>query len=151
MDDEGHEEELATALRRAGHRLTGPRRAVWAALAAPAAAGDHDVHLSVDAVIERTQRHGDGVDRATAYRVLALLEELGLVRSSQLDVNGPLRYEPAHPDEHFHLRCTVCGVVDHHVGSLVATVREHLDAGHGFTPDSIDLTVQGRCARCRTA
>ena len=149
MDAEPHEQELVGALRRAGHRLTGPRRAVWAALAGPSATGD-DVHLSVDAVVERTQQHGDGVDRATAYRVLALLEELGLVRSSQLDANGPLRYEPAHPDEHFHLRCTVCGVVDHHVGSLVATVREHLDAGHGFATDSIELTVHGRCARCRT-
>ena len=149
MDAERHEDELVTALRRAGHRLTGPRRAVWAALAVPA--GADDVHLSVDAVVERTQQHGDGVDRATVYRVLALLEDLGLVRSSQLDANGPLRYELAHPDEHFHLRCTVCGVVDHHVGPLVATVREHLDAGHGFATDSIDLTVHGRCARCRTA
>ena len=141
------ERALAAALRDAGHRLTGPRRAVWAALADEDAAG---AHLSVDEIVDGTQRQGSGVDRATAYRVLALLEELGLVRASQLDAGGPVRWERAHPDEHFHLRCTTCGTVDHHVGSLVATVREHLDDGHGFRAETVELTVHGRCARCRT-
>ena len=150
MDAQPHDEHtLAAALRDAGHRLTGPRRAVWSALAQ-----DHttvDAHLSVDEVVERTQRDDTGVDRATAYRVLALLEELGLVRASQLDAGGPVRWERAHPDEHFHLRCTACGTVDHHVGTLVATVREHLDDGHGFRAETVELTVHGRCARCRRA
>ena len=143
MDAQQHDEhELAAALRDAGHRLTGPRRAVWSVL-------DDDRHLTVDEVVDRTQQDGAGVDRATAYRALALLEELGLVRASQLDAGGPVRWERAHPDEHFHLRCTLCGTVDHHVGTLVATVREHLDDGHGFRADTIELTVHGRCARCR--
>lgn len=150
MEADGHEGTLVTALRDAGHRLTGPRRAVWAALADGADGHDgDDAHLSVDEVVERTQTRGEGVDRATAYRVLALLEELGLVRSSQLAAGGPVRWELAHPDEHFHLRCTRCGSIDHHVGTLVATVRQHLDAGHGFTADTVELTVHGRCARCR--
>jgi Fur family ferric uptake transcriptional regulator len=90
------------------------------------------------------------VDRATAYRVLALFEELGLVRATKLGSTGAVRWERAHPDEHFHLRCTSCGAVDHHVGTLVATVREHLSDGHGFAADSVELTVHGRCAACRT-
>ena len=150
MDAQPHDERpLTAALREAGHRLTGPRRAVWAALADGREHGTAGGHLSVDEVVERTQRDGASVDRATAYRVLALLEGLGLVRSSQLDAGGPVRWERAHPDEHFHLRCTVCGTVDHHVGTLVATVRAHLDDGHGFRAETVELTVHGRCARCR--
>ena len=148
-DVRSDERALVAALRGAGHRLTGPRRAVWSALS-----GDLHLtggHLSVDEVVERTQAGGGGVDRATAYRILALYEELGLVRASQLDAGGPVRWERAHPDEHFHLRCTRCGAVDHHVGTLVATVREHLDAGHGFLAETIDLAVHGRCASCRDA
>ena len=103
---------------------------------------------SVDEVVARTQSLGSGIDRATAYRVLALLEELGLVRASQLGSGDAVRWERAHPDEHFHLRCTRCGTVDHHVGTLVATVREHLDDGHGFRAETIELTVHGRCAAC---
>ena len=148
MDAALHDEhQLVATLRDAGHRLTDARRAVWAALASDDPHGDG--HLSVDEVVERTQAHGDGVDRATAYRVLGLLEELGLVRASQLDTGAPVQWERAHPDEHFHLRCSVCGDVEHHVGTLVATVREHLDAGHGFRADTVELTVHGRCARCR--
>jgi Fur family ferric uptake transcriptional regulator len=148
------ERALVAALRAAGHRLTGPRRAVWTVLThAPvphqAAAHGAGEHLSVDEVVDRTQALGSGVDRATAYRVLALYEELGLVRASQLDAGGPVRWERAHPDEHFHLRCTVCGKVDHHVGTLVATVREHLDDGHGFLAETVELAVHGRCAACR--
>jgi Fur family transcriptional regulator, ferric uptake regulator len=143
------EQLLAAGLRASGNRLTGPRRAVWAALGDSGRSAHDAVHLSVDEVVERTHAHGVGVDRATAYRALALLEELGLVRASQLDAGGPVRWERAHPDEHFHLRCTRCGLVDHHVGTLVATVREHLDVGHGFLVDAVELTVHGRCAACR--
>ena len=152
--DPQEERELTAALRVGGHRLTGPRRAVWAALAPHAQNMDGHVdghasaHLSVDEVVERTQALGSGIDRATAYRVLALLEELGLVRASQLGSGDAVRWERAHPDEHFHLRCTSCGMVDHHVGTLVATVREHLDDGHGFRAETIELTVHGRCAAC---
>ena len=152
--DPQEDRDLAAALRAGGHRLTGPRRAVWAALAPHAQNGDGHVdghasaHLSVDEVVERTQALGSGIDRATAYRVLALLEELGLVRASQLGSGDAVRWERAHPDEHFHLRCTRCGMVDHHVGTLVATVREHLDDGHGFRAETIELTVHGRCAAC---
>jgi Fe2+ or Zn2+ uptake regulation protein len=139
--------ELAVALRAGGHRLTAPRHAVWSALET----SEHDErgHLTVDEVVDRTHTLGVGVDRATAYRVLALLEELGLVRATKLGSTDAVRWERAHPDEHFHLRCTSCGAVDHHVGTLVATVREHLDAGHGFVADSVELTVHGRCAACR--
>jgi Fur family ferric uptake transcriptional regulator len=149
VDAEQDERTLAAALRDAGHRLTVARRAVWSALRTTEAHAADGPHLSVDEVVDRVTAAGEGVDRATAYRVLALLEELGLVRASQLDAGGPVRWERAHPDEHFHLRCTACGSVDHHVGTLVATVREHLDAGHGFRVDGVELTVHGRCARCR--
>jgi Fur family ferric uptake transcriptional regulator len=145
---------LEQALRSGGHRLTEPRQAVWTALAStglaePGPAGPEGGHLTVDEVVERTHAAGSGVDRATAYRVLALLEELGLVRATALGAGSAVHWERAHPDEHFHLRCTACGTVHHHVGTLVATVREHLDSGHGFAAESIELTVHGRCAACR--
>jgi Fur family ferric uptake transcriptional regulator len=147
----GEGRELGAVLRAGGHRLTEPRQAVWAALGT--ARNDADVaepgHLTVDEVVDRTHELGVGVDRATAYRVLALLEELGLVRATQLSSGDAVRWERAHPDEHFHLRCTSCGAVDHHVGTLVAAVREHLDDGHGFEVENIELTVHGRCAECR--
>jgi Fur family ferric uptake transcriptional regulator len=144
-----HDEQvLAATLRSGGHRLTEPRRAVWTALQDAAATSD-EAHLTVDEVTDRAHVLGFRLDRASAYRALSLLAELGLVRVSHLETGDAVRWEVAHPDEHFHLRCSSCGAVEHHVGTLVARIREHLDDGHGFEVGTVSLTVHGRCARCR--
>jgi Fur family transcriptional regulator, ferric uptake regulator len=141
----GTDGALEELLRRHGHRVTDPRRAVWEVLHQAAEAA----HLTVDEVTARARGRGFAVDRASVYRALDLFEQLGVARSSQLGTPGGSRWERAHPDEHFHLRCTVCGDVDHHVGDLVARVREHLDDGHGFVVSAVTLSVEGTCGRCR--
>lgn len=134
----GH--ELAAVLREHGHRATGPRLAV------------HDVltragsHLTADQVAARVP--GD-VNLATVYRSLAVLEEVGLVHSVRLGEDGSSSWELAHPDDHAHLVCTTCGAVDHHVGSAVSQLRQHLDEEHGFAASDVDLVVSGTCAACR--
>jgi Fur family transcriptional regulator, ferric uptake regulator len=140
MDD-----ELERTLRAHGHRVTRPRRAVWEVL------GTADGHLTVEQIVAAVVANGGGADTASVYRTLALFEELGLARTSRLGDTDASRWELAHPDEHFHLVCEVCGDVDHHVGTLVAQIREHLDHGHGFEPRDVELVVTGRCARCRQA
>ena len=142
MDDHA-DEHLDAALREAGHRVTRPRRAVWAALTS---AGGH---LTVEELTDRVQREEPGVNPASVYRSLAVFQELDLVRESRLGDEEAGRWELAHPDEHFHLVCVDCGAIDHHVGNLVAQVRDHLDDGHGFEPLQVDLVVTGRCAACR--
>jgi Fur family transcriptional regulator, ferric uptake regulator len=137
------ETDLATVLRDHGHRVTRPRLAVWDTLRAA------QEHLTAEEITARTHAAGHDVDVASVYRTLDLLEELGLARSSRLGDAEAGRWELAHPDEHFHLVCTVCGDVDHHVGTLVAQIRDHLDHGHGFAVEQVELTVRGRCARCR--
>jgi Fur family transcriptional regulator, ferric uptake regulator len=135
---------LETLLHARGHRVTDARRAVWLAL--------HEAegsHLTVDELTERIARRTGAIDRASIYRTLGLLEELGLVRATQLSTTAPVRWERAHPDEHFHLQCSGCGSVEHHEGDLVARILEHLDAGHGFAVHAVDLTVTGLCAHCR--
>jgi Fur family transcriptional regulator, ferric uptake regulator len=134
--------DLDRLLRARGYRVTRPRRAVWAAL------NRADGHLTVEEVATLVAEQGDDADLASVYRALALFEELGLARVSRLGDRDAGRWELAHPDEHFHLVCERCGEVDHHVGSLVATIREHLTAGHGFEVHDVDLVVTGRCARC---
>lgn len=137
------EADLEQLLRARGYRVTRPRRAVWEVLRTA------EGHLTVEQVASAAAALGHDLDLASVYRSLDLLEQLGLARSSRLGDADASRWEVAHPDEHFHLVCTSCGDVDHHVGSLVAEVRHHLDDGHGFAVESVELTVTGRCARCR--
>ena len=136
-------DDLDQHLRARGYRVTSPRRVVWDALRA--ARG----HVTVEELVERLDADGADVDPASVYRTLALFAELGLARVNRLGGGEAGRWELAHPDEHFHLVCAVCGEVDHHVGTLVESIRRHLDDGHGFLASDVELVVTGRCARCR--
>ena len=135
-------EELAEALRSAGHRLTGPRRAVWSVLTTSG------THLTAEEIASRVQAEDPGVNLSSVYRSLSLLSELGLVRESSLGGNGPSHWELAHPDEQFHLRCSRCGRVEHHAGDLVGRVRDHLATDHGFQAIRVELLVSGLCRSC---
>jgi Fur family transcriptional regulator, ferric uptake regulator len=137
--------EVAEVLRARGRRVTAARLAVWRALA------DGGDHPTAEALAERVAALDPSVNLASVYRSLTLFEELGLARQSRLG-EAAGRWEPAHPDEHFHVVCRICGSVDHHVGSLVQSVREHLGgASHGFAVEQVELTVTGRCAACAGA
>lgn len=135
-------DDLDQALRDRGHRSTRPRRAVWRVL------DDAEAHLTVEQIHAALRDEGHEVDLASIYRTLALFAELGLARETNLG-DEAAHWERAHPDEHFHLVCRGCGEVSHHVGSLVAQIRDHLDDGHGFRVDEVELVVTGRCAACR--
>ena len=132
--------DLATTLRQHGYRVTQPRRSVWDALVRTSG------HMTVEQLAQRVE---GSVDQASIYRALKLFEELGLARMSHLGDGEASRWEPAHPDEHFHLVCRSCGAVDHHIGTLVEDIRHHLDGGHGFDAEDVELVVTGRCGACR--
>ena len=134
--------DVDDVLRSAGYRVTAPRQLVWRVL--EEAAG----HLTAEQIADRIQADGDEtVNLASVYRALALLADLELVRETRLG-DGTARWEVAHPDEHFHLVCRVCGRISHHEGSLVEMVAEHLREGHDFEPQSIELVVSGICGDC---
>lgn len=135
-------DDMAQALREAGHRVTRPRRAVWSALV------EAEGHLTVDELASRVKVHEPGVNLASVYRSLAVFAELEMVRESRLGDEDAGRWELAHPDEHFHLVCEECGSIDHHVGTLVQEVRDHLTDGHGFQPREVELIVTGLCGDC---
>lgn len=135
-------EDVEQALRAGGHRVTRPRTAVWAALV------DAQDHLTAEEVADRVGQEDPGVNLASVYRALTLFEELDLVRQSRLGDDPAGRWEVIHPDDAFHLVCTRCGAVDHHVGTLVEEVRAHLRGGHGFDVEQVELTVHGRCPAC---
>lgn len=136
------EMSLTGVLREHGYRVTPPRRLVWRVLAA----GEH---LTAEDIAARIANdHPDDVNLASVYRALSLMEELDLVRSSRLGEASTATWELAHPDEHFHLVCRVCGGVSHHRGTLVDQVANHLREGHDFEPETVELVVTGRCSVC---
>lgn len=137
--------DVAARLRERGYRVTEARLRVHALLR------DAGGHLTADEIADGLADGDDTVTLSSVYRVLALFEELDLVRSSRLGGDAVSHWELAHPDEHFHVVCSSCGDVDHHRGSLVAVIEEHLRDDHDFEPDEVTVLVRGTCAPCRAA
>ena len=135
--------DVETRLRERGYRVTEPRLRVYELLR------DGEGHLTADEIADALAGGEEAVTLSSVYRVLAVFEELDLVRSSRLGSAEASHWELAHPDEHFHVVCNRCGDVDHHRGSLVAVIEEHLRDGHGFEPEEITVLVRGTCRACR--
>jgi Fur family ferric uptake transcriptional regulator len=139
VDDQAGEE----VLRRHGQRVTAARVTVWQVLT------DATEHLTAESVAELVAAVDPSINLASVYRSLSLFEEIGEVRHSHLGADRSGYWEIGHPDEHFHLVCRSCGQVDHHRGTLVQQIRDHLsDKEHDFVPERIELTVTGLCHDC---
>lgn len=134
--------ELGVVLRDHGYRLTSPRWLVWSVLRSAGA------HLTAEAIASQVNEADPTVNISSVYRSLTLFEDLDLVRESHLGIDGSARWEIAHPDDHFHMVCRLCGSVDHHEGELVDRIRSHLTDHHSFAADNVDLVVTGVCGDC---
>ena len=136
------ESELRSVLVEAGHRLTGPRLAVWDVIARS------ESHMTAEAIAEQVRNTDPTINLSSVYRSLALFSDLGLVRESNLGANEATHWELDHSDEQFHLKCTSCGKVEHHTGDLVSQIESHLSDHHGFQADRVELLVSGTCRQC---
>ncbi len=133
-------DELLSALRTRGHRVT-PQRLAMAALLR-----DLDHHATAEEIHGLVGERVPGISLPTVYATLELMEELGLVR--RLATDGGSALFDARTDEHHHAICSRCGVVvdldaqpDH--GALLDAAR-----GAGFAPEHAQVVVSGVCARC---
>ncbi|MCK9250160.1 MAG: transcriptional repressor [Solirubrobacteraceae bacterium] len=98
-----------------------------------------------DALRSRDQ----SVGRASIYRVLDELEQLGLVQRLEVG-QGIARYERLAPDHHHHhLVCQSCGAVQPFTDDVLERAIASLSAGTGFEVTGHDVVLHGRCAACR--
>jgi Fur family ferric uptake transcriptional regulator len=131
---------LAQKLRAKGLRLTPQRQLVLAAVYALGHATPDQVHAEV-------ARRAAGVNITTVYRTLELLEELGLVTHAHLTHGSPT-YHALGGDEHVHLVCRGCGVVQEAPSAMLAPLAGTLESEHGFRVDVGHVALFGVCASC---
>ena len=93
---------IVDALDAAGYRLTGPRRAVADLIA------EHDGHFTASELEAAARADGSGISRATLFRALDLLTELGVVERLDLPT-GEHAYVPCARAHHHHVICSRCG------------------------------------------
>jgi Fur family ferric uptake transcriptional regulator len=143
-DAEAALERVAALLRARGDRMTGPRRAVVCALAA------RRTHLTADQVVAAVAEQDPSVHRASVYRTLETLSELGVVQHVHVG-HGTTTYHLVGEHPHLHAQCSSCGSVLDLPGSLLDVVAAQLLDEHGFELDPAHVALSGRCASCRGA
>lgn len=131
------------SLREHGERVTEARRAVIRALAE-----DSD-HPTAEQVVAEVVARSPGVHRATVYRTLDTLSEIGIVTHIHVG-HGATSYQLT-DTVHLHAQCRVCGVVVDVPADVLDEVGTRLDAAAGFALDASHVALSGRCASCRDA
>jgi Fe2+ or Zn2+ uptake regulation protein len=133
-------DQLLSALRTRGHRVTPQRLAIAALLR------DLDHHATAEEIYGLVGERVPGISLPTVYATLELMEELGLVR--RLATDGGTALFDARTDQHHHAICRDCGLIvdldgqpDH--GALLDAARSA-----GFAPEHAQVVVSGVCARC---
>lgn len=132
------------ALRTHGERVTDARRAVVEVLART-----HD-HMSADQVVTALESSRPAVHRATVYRTLDVLADLGVVSHMHVP-GGATAYHLAASSaghEHLHARCRLCGVVVVIPVDTLAAASRHVADESGFLLEAQQSTLVGVCAGC---
>lgn len=127
----------------AGHRRGGARTAVVEALAG------HDCAVTALDLDDELRRREPPVGRASVYRALEQLEQLGLVRRLEV-ARGTAGYERIEPDghHHHHAICRTCGRMvpfeDRTLEQAIGQLSESID----FKVTEHDVVLRGTCQRC---
>lgn len=135
-------DEVAALLRSRGERMTGPRRAVLTVLA------EGNEHLSADAVLTRVAAHDAGVHRASVYRTLDALCDLGVVQHVHVGHGGTAYHLVREGQPHLHAQCGSCGAVHDLPADLLDDVSDAVYRLHGFRLDAGHVALSGLCRSC---
>jgi Fe2+ or Zn2+ uptake regulation protein len=121
--------------------LTRQRKVVLEAVQA----GDH--HPTAAEVFDAARQAMPGISFATVYNSLRYLKGKGLVREIAFG-KGASRYD-RETERHDHAICSDCGkLVDFDLPGTLGLVRAAARASR-FQPESVTLTLVGRCPKCR--
>ena len=137
----GDPEPLLAAVDRAGYRLTEPRRVLAGLIA------DRSGHFAASDLVSEARVRRLGIGRATIFRTLEVLSELGIVERLDLP-SGEHAYVVCEPAHHHHVVCSHCGRTVEIEDAGLRTVVRRIARRTGFRVDEHRLELFGVCAAC---
>lgn len=132
---------LITALDQAGYRLTEPRRRLAALIAG------REGHFTTGDLVTEARTEHVRVGRATVFRTLELLEELGAVERLDLP-SGDHAYVVCRRTHHHHIVCSQCGRTREIEDAGLRVVVGEIARRTGYRVDEHRLELFGRCPAC---
>jgi Fur family transcriptional regulator, ferric uptake regulator len=136
-------EHALSRLRGAGYRRGGARTAVVEALAR------RDCAVTALELDDELRRRKPAPARASIYRALEQLEQLGLLRRLEVS-RGVAGYERIEPDgeHHHHAICQECGRMIPFEDASLERVIDKVSGRMSFDAAEHEVTIRGRCERC---
>jgi Fur family ferric uptake transcriptional regulator len=140
---QGWEGRALDALQGAGYRRGGARTAVIEALA------KHDCAVTALDLEEELREREAGVGRASVYRALEQLEQLGLVQRIEV-CRGTAGFERIDPTghHHHHAICRDCGRMVPFEDPTLERALDKVAGTMSFDVTEHDVVLRGRCDRC---
>jgi Fur family ferric uptake transcriptional regulator len=137
-------EHALETLQAAGHRRGGARTAVVEALA------EHDCAVTALDLDDELRRRRPPVGRASVYRALEQLEQLGLVQRIEGVCRGTAGYERIDPagHHHHHAICRDCGRMIRFEDSSLEDAIGALTERMSFDVTEHDVVLRGHCEDC---
>ena len=130
------------ALERSGSRLTAARRAVAQLIA------DQAGHFSAADLVAQARARRLGIGRATIFRTLDVLSEVGVVERIDLP-SGEHAYVGCAASHHHHVICSRCGRATEIEDAGLRTLVREVARQTGYRVDEHRLELFGLCASCQ--
>jgi Fur family transcriptional regulator, ferric uptake regulator len=138
---------LIEELSERGVRMTAQRRLLVSLIQ------DSPRHLDAATLLKMAKQRDREIDRATVYRTIALLKNLGLIDELDLmHLEGEKHYYEAKTNrDHCHMACFHCGAIMEYASSSFERLKQDIAKQSGFQIRVVRLEVGGLCERCQKA
>lgn len=105
-------------------------------------------HFEIEDMVKRIKEKSIPVSRATVYRTLNILKEMGLV-NEVIKYKNKTIYEISLKQHHDHLICTKCGSIIEFSEEEIEKLQDKICKEYGFKPETHRLEIFGICKNCR--
>ena len=106
-------------------------------------------HATADEIYEEIKKDHPNISRATVYRNLNVLSEMGEIRRMETP-GGADRFDHRCHD-HCHVRCQKCGRVFDVDVDFITGLEQRIRDAHGFEFTGYDILFRGICPDCQNA
>lgn len=105
-------------------------------------------HFEIEQLVHKIQSKNINVSRATVYRTLDILKELGYVREVIKFKNKTI-YEVNLKEHHDHLICRSCGKIIEFHSDKIEELQDKICKKYKFQPEFHRLEIFGLCEKCQ--
>ncbi|PIQ83584.1 MAG: transcriptional repressor [Candidatus Omnitrophica bacterium CG11_big_fil_rev_8_21_14_0_20_63_9] len=135
-------EQVEQQLKQQGVRLTAERRTVVRRALA-------FLHFTAEELVKDVHKADSTIGRATIYRTLALLQDVGMIDKHDFRY-GPPNYEVMSAKSHHdHLMCVACGEIIEFQEPRVEALQEEVVQRFGYHLVSHTHKLYGVCRTCQ--